>query len=393
VPPSRPDAETRDHLVSELAALVAAGGPGPLLAAPVAPTAAGFPERWRATPTGVSLLLRRLAWHARLDVAITVADHRVPAPPTERRPPTRVEVVRVRGDALELNLVHIGRDDIAGTLAHEIGVGYVLRVRDAERSPYRSAAADVDPGPDGSPIDDADLERGSIATVYLGLGVLAANAAFQQYSSGRWTGGYAALEYDVLSAGYVEMSDLAFLLAVQAVVRGGRKPTLPPGLSPPQRDEVSAWIAALKHDGDDLRTRLGIAEDAVAATTRAVEAIDDPGEPAGSDAAAERVAFRWRTHRGGAGFLVGGAVGFALAFVAPARSIAVPVGILAAATLGAASGRRFQHVKCSRCLASVRANTTCCSRCNSALRGDIAHLEDRLEAEDLLSTARPPSAS
>jgi hypothetical protein len=405
VTPSRPDAETCGHLVSALAELVAAGGAGSLLAPPVVPTGAAFPERWRATPTGVVLLLRRLAWHARLDADIALRDDRVPAPPTERRPPTRVELVRVRGNVLELSLVHLGRDDIGGTLAHEIGVAHVLLARRTEGSPYRTAAAapDAEVAEDdeaattdaATPIDDADLERGSIATVYLGLGVLAANAAFQQYSSGRWTGGYAALEYDVLRAGYVEMSDLAFLLAVQAVVRGGRKPSPPPGLSPPQRDEVVAWIAALRRDGNDLRARLGIAADAITAPAQPVEAFDDAGEPAGEgDASAQRIAFRWRSHRAGAGFLVGGAVGFALAIVAPARPLAIPLGLLAAATgFGYATGRRTQQTKCSRCLASVRANTACCSRCNSALRGDIARLDDRLEAEEMLSTVRPPSAS
>src|SRR5256885_1031009 len=127
--PAVPDAPTRGRLLAWLAEYVASGGAGPLLAPPIAPARAAFPERLRPTGAG------------------------------------------------------------------------------------------------GVDIDGRDLERGSVAAVYLGLGVLAANAAYQQYtSSGRTNGAYMPLEYDVIKSGHLTMSELAFLLAVQAVARGEHEP-------------------------------------------------------------------------------------------------------------------------------------------------------------------------
>ncbi len=375
--PARPDAETCDRLLAVLAELVASGGAGPLLAVPVVPDAAAFPERWRATPTGATLLLRRLAWHARLTAELVVSDDRISAPPMERRPPTRVELVGVRRGVLEMSLIYLGRDDVVGTLAHEIGVAHVALAREAERAPYRTAgAADSDVA-----IVDDDLVRGSLATVYLGLGVLAANAAFQQYSGGKFNGAYIALEYDVLTAGYAEMSELAFLLAVQAVVRARRhdrgKPVPPDGLSAPQRDEVVAWIAALRDRGDELCTRLGIADAAEPAPTRPIEPLDDPGEPTGVGSA--RVAFRWRRPHTRSGVLVGGAVGLALAAISPARPL-LPVSLLVGTmALGFGVGRRTHSRLCSFCMTRVSADAMTCTGCNSLLHGDISRLEDRLE--------------
>src|SRR5437763_388606 len=165
--------------------------------------------------------------------------------------------------------------------------------RPADRDPSRIAAPpviSVDP--------DRALARGSIATVSLGLGVLAANAAFQQYSrAGRFNGAYEALDHDVLRAGHVPLSALAFLLAVQAVVRDALVP--PEGLEPPQRDEVSAWIAALRGRAVELRTRLGIASDARGHERET--AIAFPNVSLEDEAPPRKTAFRWSTHRGGIG--------------------------------------------------------------------------------------------
>jgi len=77
------------------------------------------------------------AKRAGLDRAIEVEDRQVGARPTERKPATRVTLVEVRRTTAVFALALLGADD---------------------------------------------LERGSIATVYLGLGVLAANAARQNHA-------------------------------------------------------------------------------------------------------------------------------------------------------------------------------------------------------------------
>jgi catechol 2,3-dioxygenase-like lactoylglutathione lyase family enzyme len=346
--PDVPDPLRREHLLGVLAELIACGGADPLLAPPVVPGADAFPEPWRPTRAGTTVLLRRLAWHAGQHRAIVVRDERRGALATERKPETHVELTEVRAHELALTLSFLGEDDVAGTLAHEIGVAHAVIALSAPREPYRAPdqpVLAVDP--------DRDLERGSIATVYLGLGVLAANAAYQQYSRpGKFVGGHISLEYDVLRAGYVAMSDLAYLIAVQMVVRGAT--TLPRGLSPPPRDEATAWLAVLRDHRAELCVRLGIALDAAAIAERpAVQPFDDlDGDAADSPEpeTAGRRAFRWQMHRGFFGFGVGfaGAVGAAIA-IAAVMPIAGPVAacLIGGPIVGHLLGRQVRIARCS----------------------------------------------
>ncbi len=369
--PEVPAPERREELLAVLAEYVAQGGAGPLLAPPVVPGEAAFPDRWEPTARGLETVLRRLAWHAGQPRAIVVVDERLGAPPTQRKPETHVELVSVREHELELTSWFVGEDDVAGTLAHELGVAHAVIARSLEHDPYRApqpSELDVDP--------ERDLERGSIATVYLGLGVLAANAAYQQYSSaGRFNGGYTPLEYDVLRAGYVPMSELAYLLAVQAVVRD--EPAPPPGLSPPQRDEVGGWIAALRGRGGELRDRLGIAADARGAPRPAatpVEAVEH------EHARRQKMAFRWQTHPAREVLLAGVIVAAATAMIAmPHALVALVIG---GAVVGLSVGRALRIARCSTCANAIALDAAACRRCGATMYGDIARRSDRLEAEE-----------
>ncbi len=369
--PEIPAPERREQLLAVLAEYVAHGGAGPLLAPPVVPGGAAFPDPWEPTARGLETLLRRLAWHAGQPRAIVVVDERLGAPPTQRKPETHVELVAVRAGELELTSWFVGEDDVAGTLAHELGVAHAMIARSGDRDPYRA------PEPPEQGVDpECDLERGSIATVYLGLGVLAANAAFQQYSSpGRFNGAYSPLEYDVLRAGYVPMSELAYLLAVQAVVRG--EPVPPPGLSPPQRDEVTAWLDALHGRAGELRERLGIAADARGEARPAATPFDDTLR---EHARRRRIAFRWQTHRAGEGFLAGAVVAAATSFVAmPHGLFAFVVG---GAVVGLSVGRSLRIARCSTCATALAIDAPACGRCGAMMYGDITRRSDRLEAEE-----------
>lgn len=374
--PSQPDRETREQLLGVLAELVAKGGAGPLLIAPVEPGAAAFPDPWAPTSAGVQLLLRRLLWHAGIERDVELDDDRMAkAPPTERKPATRVELTEVSKDKARFTLYFVGGDDIVGTLAHEIGTLYAALHRSERADPYRTAeppSITIDP--------DRDLERGSIATVYLGLGVVAANAAFQQYSSsGRFNGGYVPLEYDVLRAGALPMSALAYLLAVQAIVRGDAEP--PKGLAPPQRDEVAGWMRALDGQRTTLRERLGIAATERASARPAVAPLDDELPPF-EEPAPKPTAFRWHTHRGGVGFVAGTVMGMGFAFVV-SRGL-MPITMLGGATAGHVIGRRVRAPRCSACATVLADDAASCAKCGAVLRGDIASLADRLEAEERL---------
>jgi hypothetical protein len=377
--PSTPDLARREHLLAVLGELIARGGVQPFLLPPVKPGAAAFPEPWKPTVGGVQALLRRLAWYAGLEErAIAITDERLGAPPTEKKPQTRVEATEVRPKEIAFTLVYVGEDDVVGTLAHEVGVAYAVLHRPDEADPYRTSEQPV------IAIEgDRDLERGSIATVYLGLGAIAANAAFQQYSSRAGVDAYQPHVYEVHRAGYVEMSDLAFLLAVQAVVRGER--AAPAGLGGPQRDEVMPWIDALADRASELRERLGVPATAEAREREVpvrftdVDLRDDEDAPI-----AKRNAFRWRTSRRGVGIIAGLAGGVGLAFVIASTEpvfYSIAIGGVAA---GDFLGRRVRVIRCSACATPIGEGAQTCRRCGAVMRGDIARLADRLEAEERL---------
>lgn len=377
--PKKPDVETRDHLLATLADLIARGGAKPFLVEPIAPGVDAFPEPWQPSRAGVKLLLRRLLWHAGIEREIELDDRRFAgALPTERKPATRVELLEVHGDKAVFALGFIGDDEIAGTLAHEVGTIHAVLHRPDENDPYRTAEPPV------LVVDhDHDPERGSVATAYLGLGVLAANAAYQQYSrGGKFNGAYVPLEYDVLNAGALPMSAMAFLLAVQAVVRDEDAP--PTGLGGPQRDEVAGWMKALAEGSGRaaLCARLGIA------VTDADMAVSRPDVVAFADAELEddepvkKNAFRWQTNRGGVGLVAGTVFGISLAFVV-SRGL-MPITAFGGATTGHIIGRRVRTPRCSACATIVRMDATTCWRCRASLRGDIHSLNERLVAEERL---------
>jgi hypothetical protein len=381
--PSTPDEARRERLLSVVAELVARGGAASLVLPPVKPGGAAFPERWKPTRGGVEALLRRLAWHAGGlgERSVTIKDERLGAPPTERKPQTRVELTEVRQKELAFTLGYIGEDDIVGTLAHEIGVAFAALHRPGEADPYRTQEQPV------IAIEaDRDLERGSIATVYLGLGVLAANAAFQQYSSRVAVDAYQPHVYEVHRAGYVEMSDLAFLLAVQAIVRGER--TAPAGLGPPQRDEVVGWIEALAGREAELRDRLGVTG-AERGTERPkpVPFVDvDLSEDV---APAKRTGFRWETHRGGVGMIAGLALGVGIAIATATTQFVFWSVSVAGVGVGSIVGRKIRVVRCSNCATVIGVGAQSCRKCGSIMRGDIARLSDRLDAEERLEANEP----
>jgi hypothetical protein len=345
----------------------------------VKPGGAAFPEPWKPTRGGIAALLRRLVWHAGGlgERSVAVDDQRLGAPPTERKPQTRIELTQVSTKELSFAVGFIGEDDIVGTCAHEIGVACAVMYRPDEADPYRTQEQAV------VAVDARDLERGSIATVYLGLGVLAANAAFQQYSSRVAVDAYQPTVYEVLRAGYAEMSDLAYLLAVQAVIRG--EATAPPGLGPPQKDEVTAWIETLAPQAAVLRERLGV-QDAERGTTRPtpvrftdVDMSEDP-EPA------KRTGFRWETNRSGVGMFAGLALGVGIAMAAAPSQLTFMSISMVGVGAGNFVGRRMRAIRCSNCATVIGAGAQHCVKCGSLMRGDIKRLAERLEAEERLES-------
>jgi len=377
--PAEPSLAAREALLETTAELIGRGGVERFLQQPVQPGTEMFPDPWARTRYGVSVLARRLALYAGLERTIEVEDRRAGAPPTERKPATRFECVAVTKEAARFALGFLGTDDVAGTLAHEIGVAFAVLHRRDKAGPYRSQEpALLEP-------DHGDAERGSIATVYLGLGVVAANAAYQYYSwAGRFNGAYEPLEFQIVRATHVPVSSLAYLLAVQAVVRApDGKAVAPPGLEPPQRDEVSAWIKALRGERAALRARLGIAADVVATQRSAPEPFTDLEADEELAQVVRKNAFRWRTHRGGVGLIAGTVFGVSVAMFVASRGM-LPWAAMGGATGGHVLGRRIRVPRCSACASVIPDDAAQCPHCGALLRGEIASLSDRLEAEEAL---------
>jgi hypothetical protein len=276
--PAAPDATDREWLLDALAELVEHRGAEALLAPPVVPGAKAFPERWRPTRAGVTEVARRCAAHAGLvGVRIDVVDGRDAGFSVDPTAPTELEVDAVAPTSATLVLAVLGRDDVAGAACHAIGAVIAALGRIAQAGPFRST--------DEVGGDEDTRRRGAVAAVWAGLGVLAANAAYQQYTYGTPINGYAPIDYRVVQAGAVPMSALAFLVAVQAELRGATG--LPEGLKGPQRDETRAWRKALAGRGAALRDRLGIAAGARGADRRPpLAAIDCEPEDVGGGAGA-----------------------------------------------------------------------------------------------------------
>jgi hypothetical protein len=377
--PDAPPAPRRaelEALLDDLAELIAVGGWERVARPPVQPGERSFPDPWQPTPAGVDLLVQRLRWHAGVDVAITVDDRREQAGPRPRRAVTEAEIVAAGDDAATLALYAIGDDDVVGTLAHEVGLAWVLAGRRRTSAPFREGAA-TEP-------TDEDRARGSLAAVYLGLGVIATAAAYQQFTGGTYQVhlGFAPIEYDVIQAGHLPLAAMAFLLAVQAEVRGERAVA---GLKGPADDEVRAWRRALLGQGPALRERLGIP------APMTWPALDRPLPPAPEAALPEarvprraegKRVFRVRGRRSGLGFLAG-SVGGAVVTVALGAAGAEAAALLAGGmATGAAVGRRIRVARCSECIERVAIAAAECPRCGGDFVGDIDHRDERLAAEE-----------
>ena len=87
----------------------------------------------------------------------------------------------------------------------------------------------------------------------------------------------------------------------------------------------------------------------------------------------------------GLGFVAGTVLGIGVAFVV-SRGL-MPITAFGGATAGHLVGRRVRTPRCSACATVVRANDTTCPSCRAALRGDIASLSERLDAEERLEDA------
>ena len=372
----------RQHqLVTELASLVERGGAWRLLHAPVvAPTPDDYPDPWHEDRAGVAAVVARTLWHAHLELEPVIEDVRAPdARSTKRLRSTSVRLTGVTDTRAVFEVSSIGNDDVAGEISHQVGRAFVAWLG-RTGAPFRTS------DDDGLPA----LAFGSLATIYLGLGVVAANSAHYDRSAGDVRGSLSRHEHGIAHAGDLEWQELAFLLAVQATVRDDVLTALD-ALRPSQAEEVAAWRALLDDHEAELVELLGIADDGEPVTRGAA-----PRAPTTTGAIDERDlhkqnygqrVFRVRGTRGS----VGGAVGLASgAVVGTAVAVGVgaiailPIAITVACIGGVLYGRRKHYFRCASCQAFVNETDAECHMCGGRIHSTIANASDRLDREEEL---------
>ena len=324
-----------------------------------------FPDRWEPTIRAVHAVLYRLFWHAYIDSAIVVEDVRAPAAPDHRRLTTsEIELAEAMRGRTVFHVASIGNDDVAGALAHQVGTAFLLL---APPDPFREAAP------------DPSEAEGSLAAVFLGLGVLAANSARYQRRVSEFVGNSVLSEQQIATAGGLEQHDLAFLLAVQDIVRDEAQDALAT-LAKVPADLVSARRAELAPHKGELRTLLAL-DDAPARPLSRSPAPPKPAEISDRDLrkfnAGVRV-FRVPFRSWNPPILLGtlGTIGFALGPIVGAGT----------AFAGLIAGRMMSKpgFRCSdpACEAITRAELPICPHCGGTVAATIKHARDRLDAEE-----------
>jgi len=372
-----------EQLVRELASVVARGGGWRLARGPVVSGSRDdYPDAYDATAAAIAKVVARTLWHAHLDIATTIDDVRRPeSRGRQRLRRTELELAEVTDRGAQLTLSSIGNDDVGGLVSHEVGRLFVAHLSRTGH-PFRTRD-------DGLP----DPELGSIATVCLGLGVIAANAAHYDRSAGEMVGRTSYHEHEIVQIGGLAWEDLSFLLAVQQTVRDdvlGLE-----SLRPSQRERVLAWIDALDDHEEELVAMLGLgdldgeepprrgAEPAPVAVTSAYSETDLMKANTGLQT------LRRREGRGSAyavmfallGAILGipGSIGIAWWFFV-ASSLVMGLG-------GYLFGRKRHYLRCGGCWAYIKPADSQCKVCGGTLVDQLVLSQAELDAEAELERA------
>lgn len=380
-------------LLDQLAELIERGGAARLLDAPVVKMdTRDFPDPWQPTRAAVERLLARLFWHAHVDLDVAIDDLRALDAGAQLLSRSAIEWMQTKDGVAEFQLEAIGNDNVAGALSHEIGRAYLAWI--AAATPYREARS--------APTD----RDGSIAAVYLGLGVLAANAAEYHRSAGELRGRTAVTEWDVVMTGGLSNDEVLYLLAVQAVLRDA--PIDAHGtLRRELRDRLRDAIAGLTPHRAELAARLGVD---LAAPRTPLERDPAPARVSDAERPEPDRRTRWagaetyrvserRTAWGGLlGFLVSIVLVIMLA-AATNRGELSPYLLIAAfvvpIVVGLILGRRARYDRCywNQCMRIQPPAATACPGCGARIAGRIEDFREELarraeEEDDRLDALR-----
>lgn len=394
-----PSIDQRQRLTDGLANLIARGGSGPFLTnAIVLPTPEFFPDPIPRTVGELRHLIGTLMAYAGLPdlgIEIHLYDSSHPyrvvddegrewAPPHEG---AAAYFAGIKDGACQfgLDLRTLGdAERVLGILAHEVAHAY----RERHRLYVKTRRTEE--------------ELTDLTTVYLGFGVLTANASYTSKSSGSVAGGWVTHRVEVARAGYLSPEDMAFLLALQITARGLRRAEvgrLVDELAPAQQSMFREARRVLLPDAADLSLRLGqssgearlpvLTSASVLASRRALEPSelderelaaameDEASAEAAKGERAERPTYRIRAYGRVHGVVVGSIVGFAACVVFDIHIVAM----LAAAIVGSLVALRLPIYRCTDpdCQAGVGADQPRCPGCGRPVARTITNERDRLD--------------
>lgn len=365
-----PPSGTQTELLGTLAQLIARGGAGHLLDAPVAAAdAATFPDPWQPTAVATERLLRRLLWLAYVDLDVELDDRRRYEVSQRMLTQSEIEWVATVDGTASFKLDRIGNDNVAGLLAHEVGRAFVAWVERA--SPYREQ-------PSSSP----SLRTGSVAAIYLGLGVVAANAVHYHRTASRSVGRQWVTDTEIVTTGGLTVEETVYLLAIQAVLRDAPIPahaTLREDLAAHLRDAIDQ----LAPHREEIARRLELD---LTAPRPALErepapppvAADARPEPSPRQRCAGQRTYRIVQSRSLRGGWIGMAVaattlvidGLTLGLLNPVLFMPAFFGL---PLLGSVVGGRWGHDVCVRCDGPLSAEATTCSGCGARIAGRVRY--------------------
>lgn len=266
--PSEPD---QDWLIDRMAALLGRCGHEPFLCAPLlTPNDRCFPDRWSPDAHGARTLIKRLFAHALLsplDVAVALY-----VPETRIDPFAHLSgdvMRRHQGAAAWYAGSHegIARFAIdARQLTDPVGIVGILCHEVAHAWRDHQGIVEED-RVDEEPLTD-------LTTIYLGFGILSANASYRFYKSGRQAGILSYTEWSHHRTGYVPVQGMCFLLAAQALICEIPAKTVAGWLGTTQR---ASFLQAYEQlDPDALIERLRLPEPSAWPPVRAL--VVDPVE-------------------------------------------------------------------------------------------------------------------
>lgn len=381
-----PEGDEADYLLAGLARLIELRGVNTFLTAPIVlQEARYFPDAVETRAEAVSVLLRRLlAYSGLVPQALTVEIFAPDQEPAVAATPHQGAHVQAWFMDVAEGVYRFGvRDNalsdergLVGTLSHEVAHAY--------RAHHRLQVRDA----------NVEEQLTDLTTVYLGFGPLSLEASYR-FRTGHYNPEGKQLLYELNSGGYLRPGQLAFLLGAQLVARGNHKKLLKDlssALSANQFgalslacERFSAQALELTHalrlpPAEERPRPRSLAEALTPLPDTRVHLHDAPTAHR-EQLKKERIAFRVAGNRWPLGLLVGASGGFVLALRFGLDAAFWPF------TLGLAAacwrlGKAVPSPKCSGCDRGVRASSERCPSCSTLLVGDIAHINDRLDAEE-----------